>query len=77
MSHSERNLSRLPKAKRRRLTFAVTISAPTGMTLPQWQAFVQTALVTKLQTEHSADAALDVVVKLLKTTTDYEAHDEQ
>lgn len=75
MSHSERNLSRIPKAKRRRLTFAVTVTAPTGMTLPQWQTFIQTAVITKLQTEHSFEASEDVIVKLLKTATDYEVND--
>lgn len=76
MSHSQNNLSRIPKAKRRRLTFAVTVTAPTGMTLPQWQTFISTAVITKLQTEHSFEASNDVIVKLLKTATDYEVNDE-
>jgi hypothetical protein len=76
MSHSEHNLSRIPKARRRRLTFAVTISAPTGKTLPQWQTLVHEAVKRELLAQDGIEASNDVVVKLLKTTTSYEASDE-
>lgn len=76
MSHSQNNLSRIPKARRRRLTFAVTLSATTGMTLPQWQTLVSEAVKRELLTQSGPEASYDVVVKLLKTTTDYEVHDE-
>lgn len=77
MSHSERNLSRIPKAKRRRLTFAVTVSAPTGRTLPQWQTFIKEAILAKMIAELNIETAQNIVVKLLKTTTEYGGDDAE
>jgi hypothetical protein len=76
MSHSENNLSRTPRPKGRRLTFAVTVSAPTGMTLPQWQTLIHHAITEALNSNSNVGETDPIIVKLLKSTTTYEAGDE-
>ncbi len=76
--HSERNISRIPKAKRRRLTFAVTVTAPTGMALPQWQTFLHNVIQQgMIKYEIPAAETHNIVVKLLKTTTEYGGDDAE